>query len=74
MTDIVHTDPCVIGGGSGGLSVAAGAARMGVEVGLMEKTKTMYGIIRFLAGVARQLGFRPRRPVEIPFRIPASGR
>ncbi len=39
MTDIVHTDLCVIGGGSGGLSVAAGAAQMGVKVVLIEKGK-----------------------------------
>lgn len=31
--------------------------------------KTMDGIARFFAGVARQLGLRPRHPVEIPFRI-----
>jgi len=36
--------------------------------------KTLYAIARFLAGVARQLGIRPARPVEKPFRIPASGR
>ncbi len=39
MTDIIHTDLCVIGGGSGGLSVAAGAAQMGVKVVLIEKNK-----------------------------------
>ncbi len=36
--------------------------------------KTMYVIAHFFAGVARQLGLRPRRSVEKPFRIPASGR
>ena len=34
----------------------------------------VYGTVRFLAGVARHLGLRPRRPVEKPFRNTASGR
>jgi pyruvate/2-oxoglutarate dehydrogenase complex dihydrolipoamide dehydrogenase (E3) component len=33
----LKVDICVIGGGSGGLSVAAGAARMGARVALIEK-------------------------------------
>ena len=37
MTDIVNTDICVIGGGSGGLSVAAGASQMGADTVLVEK-------------------------------------
>ena len=37
MTDIVKTDICVIGGGSGGLSVAAGASQMGADTVLVEK-------------------------------------
>lgn len=32
-----HFDLCVIGGGSGGLSVAAGAAQMGAKVALVER-------------------------------------
>ena len=32
----IHTDICVIGGGSGGLSVASGAAQMGTRVVLFE--------------------------------------
>ena len=39
MTEIVHTDLCVIGAGSGGLSVAAGAVQMGARVVLVEKHK-----------------------------------
>ncbi len=35
----INTDICVIGGGSGGLSIAAGAAQMGVEVVLFEGHK-----------------------------------
>ena len=36
MTDI-RADICVIGGGSGGLSVAAGAAQLGAETVLIER-------------------------------------
>ncbi|MDX8382437.1 MAG: FAD-dependent oxidoreductase, partial [Ghiorsea sp.] len=36
--NIIKTDICVIGGGSGGLSVAAGASQMGADVVLIEKS------------------------------------
>ena len=36
---MIRTDLCVIGGGSGGLSVAAGAAQMGADVVLIEGHK-----------------------------------
>lgn len=36
---MIHADICVIGGGSGGLSVAAGASQMGAKVVLVEKHK-----------------------------------
>ena len=39
MTDIINTDICVIGAGSGGLSVAAGAAQMGARTVLIEKSR-----------------------------------
>src|ERR1700726_5276938 len=39
MTDILTPDICVIGAGSGGLSVAAAAAAFGVPVVLIEKGK-----------------------------------
>ena len=39
MSYIIKTDICVIGGGSGGLSVAAGAAQMGARTVLIEKGK-----------------------------------
>jgi len=39
MTDNLKVDICVIGGGSGGLSVAAGASQMGASVALIEKDK-----------------------------------
>ena len=39
MADKTETDLCVIGAGSGGLSVAASAAQMGVKVVLIEKGK-----------------------------------
>lgn len=37
MTEQIKADICVIGAGSGGLSVAAGAAQMGAKVVLIEK-------------------------------------
>ncbi|MCB1479186.1 MAG: FAD-dependent oxidoreductase [Tepidamorphaceae bacterium] len=39
MSETIKTDICVIGGGSGGLSVAAAAAAFGVPVVLVEKGK-----------------------------------
>ena len=39
MTKEIRADLCVIGGGSGGLSVAAGAAQMGARVVLFERHK-----------------------------------
>ncbi|MBT6407766.1 MAG: FAD-dependent oxidoreductase, partial [Rhodospirillaceae bacterium] len=37
MADILKVDICVVGAGSGGLSVAAGASQMGASVVLIEK-------------------------------------
>ncbi|MHA1108964.1 MAG: dihydrolipoyl dehydrogenase family protein, partial [Alphaproteobacteria bacterium] len=37
MTDIIKADLCVIGAGSGGLTVAAGGSQMGASVVLIEK-------------------------------------
>ena len=37
MSEVLRPDLCVIGAGSGGLSVAAAAAAMGVQVVLVEK-------------------------------------
>ncbi len=39
MTNDITADICVIGGGSGGLSVAAGASQMGADVVLLESGK-----------------------------------
>ena len=39
MTKRIKTDLCVIGAGSGGLSVAAGAVQMGADVVLLEGGK-----------------------------------
>jgi len=39
MSDPIKTDLCIIGAGSGGLSVAAGAVQMGASVVLIEKGK-----------------------------------
>ena len=37
MAERIDTDICVIGAGSGGLSVAAGAAQMGARTVLIER-------------------------------------
>ena len=37
MVETIKTDICVIGAGSAGLSVAAGASQMGASVVLIEK-------------------------------------
>jgi glycine/D-amino acid oxidase-like deaminating enzyme len=39
FSSVISTDICIIGGGSGGLSVAAGAVQMGAEVTLIEKAE-----------------------------------
>ena len=39
MVEVIEPDICVIGAGSGGLSVAAAAAQFGVDVVLIEKGK-----------------------------------
>ena len=39
MAEIIQTDICVIGGGSGGLTVAAGAVQMGAGTVLIERDK-----------------------------------
>ena len=39
MADDLNVDICVIGAGSGGLSVAAGASQMGASTVLIEKDK-----------------------------------
>jgi pyruvate/2-oxoglutarate dehydrogenase complex dihydrolipoamide dehydrogenase (E3) component len=39
MTNMVQTDVCVIGAGSGGLSVAAGAAQLGLRTVLIERAE-----------------------------------
>ncbi|PPR66279.1 MAG: Glutathione amide reductase [Alphaproteobacteria bacterium MarineAlpha3_Bin1] len=39
MADNIKADICIIGAGSGGLSVAAGASQLGASVVLIEKDK-----------------------------------
>ena len=39
MTETLKVDICVIGAGSGGLTVAAGASQMGASCVLIEKNK-----------------------------------
>src|SRR4030088_825241 len=73
MPEILETDICVIGAGSGGLSVAAAAAGFGVPVVLVEKGRMggdclNYGCVpskALLAAARRADAFR--RPV--PFGI-----
>ncbi|MDB3953001.1 FAD-dependent oxidoreductase [Alphaproteobacteria bacterium] len=57
MADILKPDICVIGGGSGGLSVAAGASQMGADVVLIESGKMggeclNYGCVPSKAAIA----------------------
>lgn len=42
MTEVIDADLCVIGGGSGGLSVAAGAAQLGVKTVLFERGSALH--------------------------------
>ena len=39
MSELLRADMCIIGAGSGGLSVAAGAAQLGRKVVLIERHK-----------------------------------
>lgn len=39
MTKTIKADLCIIGAGSGGLSVAAGAAQLGLDTILIERDK-----------------------------------
>ncbi|MBI1285399.1 MAG: dihydrolipoamide dehydrogenase, partial [Thiobacillus sp.] len=39
MTNMIETDVCVVGAGSGGLSVAAGAAQLGLRTVLIERAE-----------------------------------
>ncbi|HAT36314.1 MAG TPA: dihydrolipoamide dehydrogenase [Rhodospirillaceae bacterium] len=57
MAEILKPDICVIGGGSGGLSVAAGASQMGADVVLLERDKMggdclNYGCVPSKAAIA----------------------
>ena len=45
--EIIKTDILVIGGGSGGLSVAAGASQMGAQVVLCEANKMGGGLFKY---------------------------
>ena len=52
MSKIITADICVIGGGSGGLSVAAGAAQLGKNTVLVEGGKM--GVIALIMDVFHQ--------------------
>jgi glycine/D-amino acid oxidase-like deaminating enzyme len=49
MSETIEADICVIGAGSAGLSVAAGAAQLGARTVLIEKAR-----LRSLEGVDRR--------------------
>ena len=77
MAELLTPDICVIGGGSGGLSVAAAAAAFGVPVVLIEKDKMggdclNYGCVPSKALIAagrRAQQMRTAKPFGV---IPAS--
>ena len=59
----IRADICIIGGGSGGLSVAAGAAQMGANVVLFEGGKM--GAIASMPVVCRRNRCWPQRKPHI---------
>lgn len=73
MSDLVQADLCIIGAGSGGLSVAAGAAQMGAKVVLVERGKMggdclNYGCVpskALLAAAGRAQAMREAGPFGI---------
>jgi pyruvate/2-oxoglutarate dehydrogenase complex dihydrolipoamide dehydrogenase (E3) component len=83
MVERIETDICVIGAGSGGLSVAAGASQMGASVVLIEghkmggdclnygcvpsKALLAAGKLAHLAGEGAAFGIAPRR-AEVDFK------
>ncbi|WP_084863612.1 dihydrolipoyl dehydrogenase family protein [Salibaculum halophilum] len=67
----IETDLCILGGGSGGLAIAAGAAQMGAEVVLLEGHKMggdclNYGCVPSKALLAE--GKRARAGQEVAFK------
>jgi len=82
MTDTAHYDLCVIGGGSGGLSVAIGAALLGVPVALVEPgvpgadgaeelaTATLLAVAARIEAARRTPGLAGSSPID-PARIRA---
>lgn len=76
MAELIKPDICVIGGGSGGLTVAAAAAAFGVPVVLVEKAKLggdclNYGCVpsKALIAAARRAD-TPRRSAAFGVNIP----
>lgn len=72
--NLIKTDICVIGGGSGGLSVAAGAVQMGARVVLIEGHKMggdclNYGCVpsKALLAQAKALKARETAPTQADF-------
>src|SRR5205085_2777571 len=76
VAELIKPDICVIGGGSGGLSVAAAAAAFGVPVVLVEKGKLggdclNYGCVpsKALIAAARRAE-APRRAAPFGVKVP----
>ena len=75
MAKIIHTDICVIGGGSGGLSVASKAVQMGAEALLIERGKMGGDCLNtgcipskaLLAAGKAAMGIHPPAETEIDF-------
>ncbi len=60
MSEKLESDICIIGGGSGGLVVAAVAAQLGVPTVLVEKDKMGGGLPEYgLCAVESPAGGRP---------------
>jgi pyruvate/2-oxoglutarate dehydrogenase complex dihydrolipoamide dehydrogenase (E3) component len=84
MTEAVNLTPdiCVIGGGSGGLTVAAGAAQLGANVVLIEADKMggdclNHGCVpsKALLAAAHQAAIAPRaKKLGVSFRTPTINR
>jgi pyruvate/2-oxoglutarate dehydrogenase complex dihydrolipoamide dehydrogenase (E3) component len=73
MNEVLTPDICVIGGGSGGLVVAAGAAQLGLDVVLVERALMGGDCLNFgcvpskalIAAAARAQAFRDSAPFGI---------
>ena len=65
MTERIETDICVIGAGSGGLSVAAGASQMGARTVLIERGKMGGDCLNYGCVPSKALLESSERPARI---------